>query len=118
MTGYRGARDFIPPGADLERLRQAAAACRGCDLYRNATQTVFGRGDAHARVVLVGEQPGDMEDRKGLPFVGPAGHLLRRAVDDAGLGWTRPTSTSPTPSSTSSSRPPGRANGGDRKGVG
>lgn len=85
MTGDRGAREFIPPGADLDRLRRAAAECRGCDLYRDATQTVFGRGDAHARVVLVGEQPGDMEDRKGLPFVGPAGHLLRRAVDDAGL---------------------------------
>jgi uracil-DNA glycosylase len=81
-----GAQHFIPPNAnDLDALRSAAAGCRGCQLYEPATQTVFGRGDAHARVVFVGEQPGDMEDRKGLPFVGPAGHLLRRAVDDAGL---------------------------------
>jgi uracil-DNA glycosylase len=84
-TQAPGAQQWVPPGADLDRLRQAAAGCRGCGLYRDATQTVFGRGDAHARVVLVGEQPGDMEDRQGLPFVGPAGHLLRRAVDDAGL---------------------------------
>lgn len=80
-----GAQAFVPADADLDRLRAAATGCQGCDLFRNATQTVFGRGDRHARVVLVGEQPGDMEDRRGLPFVGPAGHLLRRAVDDAGL---------------------------------
>jgi uracil-DNA glycosylase family protein len=81
-----GAQQFIPPDADdLDALRAAATGCRGCELYEPATQTVFGRGDAHARVVFVGEQPGDMEDRKGLPFVGPAGHLLRRAVDDAGM---------------------------------
>jgi DNA polymerase len=79
------AREFVPAGADLDRLRAAAAGCRGCGLFRDATQTVFGRGAADARVVLVGEQPGDVEDRRGLPFVGPAGHLLRRAVDDAGL---------------------------------
>lgn len=75
----------MPEHADLDRLRQAAADCRGCGLYQGATQTVFGRGDGDARVVLVGEQPGDIEDQRGLPFVGPAGHLLRRAVDDAGL---------------------------------
>ncbi|MFS8497475.1 MAG: UdgX family uracil-DNA binding protein [Micromonosporaceae bacterium] len=80
-----GAQRWVPKGADLDGLRAAAAHCRGCGLYEHATQTVFGRGDAHARVVMIGEQPGDMEDRKGLPFVGPAGHLLRRAVDDAGL---------------------------------
>ena len=81
-----GAQGFIPPGADtLDELRAAATGCQGCDLHRDATQTVFGRGDGHARVVFVGEQPGDIEDQKGLPFVGPAGHLLRRAVDDAGL---------------------------------
>jgi uracil-DNA glycosylase len=79
------ARDFVPAGADLDRLREAAAGCRGCGLYQDATQTVFGRGDADAEVVMVGEQPGDMEDKRGLPFVGPAGHLLRRAVDDAGI---------------------------------
>lgn len=75
----------MPAGAELDQLRAAAAGCQGCGLYRDATQTVFGRGADDARVVLVGEQPGDVEDQKGLPFVGPAGHLLRRAVDDAGL---------------------------------
>ncbi|WP_444950373.1 uracil-DNA glycosylase family protein [Micromonospora ureilytica] len=81
-----GAQRFIPPDADtIDDLRTAAGGCRGCELYRDASQTVFGRGDESARVVLVGEQPGDMEDQKGLPFVGPAGRLLRRAVDDAGL---------------------------------
>ncbi|MBO4207158.1 UdgX family uracil-DNA binding protein [Micromonospora echinofusca] len=81
-----GAQQFIPPDADsLDALRAAAAGCRGCELHGPASQTVFGRGDAHARLVFVGEQPGDMEDQKGLPFVGPAGRLLRRAVDDAGL---------------------------------
>ncbi|MFB9234430.1 UdgX family uracil-DNA binding protein [Plantactinospora siamensis] len=81
-----GAQQFIPPDADdLAALKAAAGGCRGCELYEPATQTVFGRGDAGARAVFVGEQPGDMEDRKGLPFVGPAGHLLREAVDDAGI---------------------------------
>ncbi|HYN94834.1 MAG TPA: UdgX family uracil-DNA binding protein [Pilimelia sp.] len=81
-----GAEHFVPDGAaDLDRLRAAAAGCRGCHLHRDATQTVFGRGTADARVVLVGEQPGDVEDQHGLPFVGPAGRLLRTAVDDAGL---------------------------------
>ncbi len=81
-----GAQQFIPTDADdLPALKQAAAGCQGCELYEDATQTVFGRGDAHARVVFVGEQPGDVEDQQGLPFVGPAGHLLRRAVDDAGI---------------------------------
>ncbi|QSB17407.1 UdgX family uracil-DNA binding protein [Natronosporangium hydrolyticum] len=80
-----GAQQFVPAAADIAGLRAAAADCRGCDLFRDTTQTVFGRGDESARIVLVGEQPGDVEDRKGLPFVGPAGHLLRRAVDDAGL---------------------------------
>ncbi|MEH0840766.1 UdgX family uracil-DNA binding protein [Micromonospora sp. CPCC 205711] len=81
-----GAQQFIPPQADtLDALRAAATGCRGCELYRDATQTVFGRGDESARVVFVGEQPGDLEDQKGLPFVGPAGRLLRKAVDDAGI---------------------------------
>ncbi|WP_329108475.1 UdgX family uracil-DNA binding protein [Micromonospora sp. NBC_01699] len=81
-----GAQEFIPPGArSLTALRTAAASCEGCDLYAEANQTVFGRGAAHARVVMVGEQPGDVEDREGVPFVGPAGRVLRRAVDDAGL---------------------------------
>lgn len=77
-----GAQEFIPPGADtIDALRAAAGGCRGCELYRDATQTVFGRGDEHARVVFVGEQPGDIEDQKGLPFVGPAGRLLRSPPD-------------------------------------
>jgi uracil-DNA glycosylase len=81
-----GAQHFVPPDAhELDELKAAAAHCEGCELYQNATQTVFGRGAAHARVVFVGEQPGDVEDQQGLPFVGPAGRLLREAVDDAGL---------------------------------
>lgn len=79
------AADFVPEGADLDRLAAAAAGCRGCELYRDATQTVFGDGPPDARVVLVGEQPGDVEDRRGEPFTGPAGRLLDRALDDAGL---------------------------------
>jgi len=69
----------------LDQLRKAASGCRDCPLWANATQTVFGAGDPHARVMLVGEQPGDEEDRKGLPFVGPAGRLLDRALDAAGI---------------------------------
>lgn len=81
-----GAQAFIPADAHtLDELKSAAAGCEGCELYADATQTVFGRGAAHARVVFVGEQPGDVEDQKGLPFVGPAGRLLRDAVDDAGM---------------------------------
>jgi uracil-DNA glycosylase family protein len=81
-----GAQAFIPADAhSLDELKDAAPGCRGCELYEDATQVVFGRGAAHARVVFVGEQPGDVEDQQGLPFVGPAGHLLRKAVDDAGI---------------------------------
>jgi DNA polymerase len=81
-----GAQAFIPSDArTLDELKAAAAGCKGCELYENATQTVFGRGAPHARIVFVGEQPGDVEDQKGLPFVGPAGRLLREAVDDAGI---------------------------------
>ena len=69
----------------LDDLRAAAASCTNCDLYRNATQTVFGEGEAGARLMLVGEQPGDLEDRQGAPFVGPAGQLLDRALADAGI---------------------------------
>jgi uracil-DNA glycosylase family protein len=81
-----GAQEWVPPHAHtLEELKSAAAGCRGCELYENATQTVFGRGAAHAKIAFVGEQPGDVEDQQGLPFVGPAGRLLREAVDDAGI---------------------------------
>ena len=69
----------------LDELRQAARGCQDCPLWANATQTVFGAGDPHARVMLVGEQPGDEEDKKGLPFVGPAGRLLDRALEAAGI---------------------------------
>src|SRR5512134_2316213 len=69
----------------LNELRDDARGCRDCPLWANATQTVFGAGDPHARVMLVGEQPGDEEDKKGLPFVGPAGRLLDRALEAAGV---------------------------------
>jgi len=75
--------DFLPAKQTLEDLRVAARSCQGCDLYKNATQTVFGEGPKDANVMLVGEQPGDMEDRQGHPFVGPAGRLLDRALIEA-----------------------------------
>jgi DNA polymerase len=74
-----------PPKSPLDELREEARACQDCPLWANATQTVFGAGDPHARVMLVGEQPGDEEDKKGLPFVGPAGRLLDRALEAAGV---------------------------------
>jgi uracil-DNA glycosylase len=76
---------FVPRTADLDGLRAAAARCTACELWAPATQTVFGEGPVDARVVLVGEQPGDVEDRRGQPFVGPAGRLLDRALADAGI---------------------------------
>lgn len=81
-----GAQEFVPahPGS-LDELRAAAGGCRGCHLYRDATQTVFGAGPVRPAVVLVGEQPGDVEDRRGAPFVGPAGKVLDRALAEAGL---------------------------------
>jgi DNA polymerase len=69
----------------LAQLRREAADCRRCPLYRNATQTVFGEGAAHAAIVFVGEQPGDQEDRQGKPFVGPAGKIFDRALAEAGI---------------------------------
>jgi uracil-DNA glycosylase len=85
MAVQVSAAPFVPAGADLTELRAAARDCKGCQLWENATQTVFSRGRPDARMVLVGEQPGDVEDRRGEPFVGPAGVLLRRAVGDVGL---------------------------------
>ncbi|MGW0706304.1 UdgX family uracil-DNA binding protein [Streptomyces sp. NPDC002643] len=79
------ASPYLPSRGGLAAHRRAAADCRGCPLYENATGTVFGKGAAHARLMLVGEQPGDQEDRQGEPFVGPAGRLLRRAVEEAGI---------------------------------
>ena len=77
------AAEFLPKRRDLESLRAAARSCEGCDLYKNATQTVFGEGAEHANIILVGEQPGDMEDRQGHPFVGPAGRMLDKALAEA-----------------------------------
>jgi DNA polymerase len=84
-----GAAGFVPAGAALEVLQAAAARCQGCELYRHATQVVFGRGPADARIMLVGEQPGDQEDLKGAPFVGPAGEVLDRALAEVGIDRRR-----------------------------
>lgn len=81
----RSAADFFPVRRTLASLRKAAAGCRGCDLYEASTQTVFGEGSAHARVMFVGEQPGDREDLEGHPFVGPAGTLLHDTMRRAGI---------------------------------
>jgi DNA polymerase len=83
-AGY-DATPYLPARGRLPAHRRAAADCRGCPLYADATQTVFGAGGPRARVVLVGEQPGDREDREGKPFVGPAGRVLDRALEEAGL---------------------------------
>lgn len=81
----RSAADFLPPTRSLRALREAAAHCRGCDLYKNATQTVFGEGAARAPAVFVGEQPGNSEDLAGRPFVGPAGRVLHEAMSESGI---------------------------------
>jgi DNA polymerase len=83
--GTGSAADFLPPEITLPSLRDAAAGCRGCHLFEVGTQTVFGEGAAAARVMLVGEQPGDQEDRAGRPFVGPAGRVLDDALYAAGI---------------------------------
>ena len=77
--------EFLPKKLNLKALGQAAQGCRGCDLYKDATQTVFGQGRRSARLMLVGEQPGDKEDLAGEPFVGPAGRLLDKALEEAGI---------------------------------
>jgi len=82
---HPGAGPWVPSGAGVRSLRSAVEACRGCDLYADATQAVFGEGPADADLMLVGEQPGDREDLEGHPFVGPAGRLLDRALEEAGL---------------------------------
>jgi uracil-DNA glycosylase family protein len=79
------ATPFLPDRSSLTALREAAAGCRGCHLWRHATQTVFGEGMKKARIVFVGEQPGDKEDRAGRPFVGPAGRELDRALEEVGI---------------------------------
>jgi uracil-DNA glycosylase family protein len=80
-----GAQEWVPDGAGVDALAQAAHACRGCELWAGATQVVFSSGPDDARIVLVGEQPGDREDLEGEPFVGPAGRVLSQALDVAGL---------------------------------
>ncbi|MGZ4129364.1 MAG: UdgX family uracil-DNA binding protein [Actinomycetota bacterium] len=85
----RSAADFLPQERTLPALIEASKHCRGCDLYANATQTVFGEGPAGADIMLIGEQPGDREDRQGHPFVGPAGQLLDRALEAAGIDRTK-----------------------------
>src|SRR4051812_826029 len=79
------AAGFLPRKRTLGALASAAAGCRGCPLYEDAPQTVFGQGRSSARLMLVGEQPGDKEDKEGEPFVGPAGRLLDRALEEAGI---------------------------------
>ncbi|MFG1824822.1 UdgX family uracil-DNA binding protein [Microbispora bryophytorum] len=83
--GNIGAQRFLPKEISLPALREAARHCEGCDLHRAATQTVFGEGVPDARFMLVGEQPGDQEDREGAPFVGPAGRMLDKALEEAGI---------------------------------
>jgi uracil-DNA glycosylase family protein len=85
-----GAEEFFPGDAtNLRALRDAAAGCKGCALFERATQTVFGDGDPNAEVMMVGEQPGDREDVEGIPFVGPAGRLLDKAMAEAGIDRER-----------------------------
>ena len=79
------AEEYLPPRVSLKALREAAAGCRGCELYKDANQTVFGEGRKSSRVMLVGETPGDVEDREGHVFVGPAGHELDRALGRLGI---------------------------------
>jgi uracil-DNA glycosylase len=79
------AAPLVPDRPSLSKLREAAAGCKACDLWKSGTQTVFGEGSPDAEVMFVGEQPGDYEDREGRPFVGPAGQLLDRALEEAGI---------------------------------
>ena len=83
MSEPESAAEFVPASRSLRTLREAAADCRGCPLWADATRTVFGAGPRKARLMLVGEQPGDREDREGEPFVGPAGRVLDRALEEA-----------------------------------
>ena len=85
LGGEGSAAPLVPPDPTLKKLRDAAAHCKACPLWKTGTQTVFGEGSASARVMLVGEQPGDREDVEGRPFVGPAGRLLDNALAEAGI---------------------------------
>ena len=82
---YPTAAAFLPRKITLPALARAAKGCEGCDLYKRATQTVFGSGPETAQILLIGEQPGDREDREGKPFVGPAGRILDEALEEAGI---------------------------------
>jgi uracil-DNA glycosylase len=84
-TTYPTALPFIPERPTLPKLREAVQGCQGCDLYEGATQAVFGEGLKKSKVMFVGEQPGDREDRDGKPFVGPAGRMLDKALEEAGI---------------------------------
>jgi uracil-DNA glycosylase len=79
------AAEYVPETKSLDALGEAAKLCHGCDLWRNATQTVFGQGGKQADVMFVGEQPGDQEDKEGAPFVGPAGRMFDRALEEVGI---------------------------------
>ena len=81
----RSAHSFLPVQLSMAQLRESAAGCTGCDLYKHATQTVFGEGAVRASVMFVGEQPGDQEDLAGRPFVGPAGKIFDKALEKPGL---------------------------------
>jgi DNA polymerase len=83
------AADYLPEHLTLDALREAAELCHGCDLWRNASQTVFGEGPADAELMFVGEQPGDQEDRLGQPFVGPAGGIFDKALEEVGIDRSR-----------------------------
>lgn len=85
VTERPGAQQWVPSGASMAELRAAASECRGCELWRDATQVVFSAGSPEARLALIGEQPGDEEDSRGIPFVGPAGRLLQKALDEADI---------------------------------
>jgi DNA polymerase len=85
LTQPQTAAPWVPEHADIEDLRKAVGDCKGCELWKPATQAVFSAGNPRAPLALVGEQPGDVEDRKGIPFVGPAGRLLQDALDEAGV---------------------------------
>jgi uracil-DNA glycosylase len=84
-TSPRSALEYLPARHDLRTLQEAATHCEGCDLYKHATQVVFGEGRVHAALFLLGEQPGDREDQQGRPFVGPAGQLLDKCLESAGI---------------------------------
>jgi len=88
-TEFSSAASLIPPRATLTKLRKIAAGCQACPLWKRGTQTVFGEGPPGAEVVLIGEQPGNDEDLQGHPFVGPAGKLLDRALEEAGIDRTK-----------------------------